>query len=186
MNKDQFLSLDSYRYKGEIFIPFDPMDINEGKYTDEGLDELINASIRPSCGLSSNDLKNFFDELKKDFRQTDGLILIKKDAKRRINALLTEHPSPLRNMEVMVDQMVNMRGDEIEREVDQMDVEKSTSDAVRQTSSFMQGSTTTVEAKAKEFEKIQKTKKRKDTIINDDKPKTELKRIRRSRKGFRG
>ena len=50
LSKSEFLALDTYRFKGEIFEPFDAFKINEGRYTHEGLQELITASIAPCCG----------------------------------------------------------------------------------------------------------------------------------------
>jgi len=186
LKHDEFLALDRYRYTGDIHIPFDAMLINEGKYTDEGLDELISASIAPSCFLPRGNLNEFFDRLKKDFRQADSLILIKKEAKERIRALLEQHPSPLRNLEILLDQMIESRGEKIGQILDGAEIDVVTAEAAKQVSSFSSTPTTRVESKAKEFEKLQKVKKKKESSTDDGKPKVELKRIRRSRKGYRG
>ncbi|MBI4126107.1 MAG: hypothetical protein HY465_01300, partial [Deltaproteobacteria bacterium] len=92
---EAFLDLDQYRYKGEIHIPFDAMLINEGRYTDTGLQELIDLSIAPSCSLSLQQVDAFFTSLKKDFRDPQGLIVVGKEAKQRIKKLLEDSPSPL-------------------------------------------------------------------------------------------
>lgn len=186
LNRDEFLSLDRYRYKGEIHIPLDAMMINEGKYTDEGLDELIEASIVPSCFLPRDKLNEFFEALKSEFRQGDGLILIKKSAKERIKALLEQYPSPLRNLEILLDEMIKKKGDAIENMLDRSEVDTATAEAARQISSFATTPTSRVESKAKQFEKLQKLKRKEEKTADDGKPKVELKRIRRSRKGFRG
>lgn len=186
LNKDNFLALDKYRYKGEIRIPFDAMKINEGKYTDEGLDDLINASIAPSCKLPPEKLKEFFDTLKKDFRQADGLILIKADAKTRIKTLLDNNPSPLRNLELLLDHMISERGGEMEGEIDRAELDAATMQAAKAASSFSEGPTTKTEAKAMGLKALTKARKGKAKGELKGKKKTELKRIKRSRKGMRG
>jgi len=187
LNKEEFLKLDDYRYKGEIHIPFDAMQINEGKYTDEGLDELVTLSIIPSCRMLRDQIHSFFETLKRDFRDDDGLITIKEEAKQRIKALLESNPSPLRNLEILLDQMYETKGGELEAEIDKLESDVATLEAARQASKFSASPTTKVEAKAKQFEKLQKVKKKKEPAEKDDgKDKVKLKKIKRSRKGFRG
>ncbi len=186
LNKENFLNLDRYRYKGEIHVPFDAMQINEGKYTDEGFEDLVNASIVPSCGLPVNKLKEFIDTLKKDFRQEDGLILIKKESKKRIKALLAANPSPLRNLELVLDNMIAKRGKEIQGEIDMAELDAAAIEAAKQVSSFSAAPTTTSEAKAKGLDALTKARRKEEPAEVEGKEKTELKKIRRSRKGMRG
>jgi hypothetical protein len=187
LNHEQFLVLDDYRYKGEIRVPFDAMRINEGKYTDEGLDQLINASITPSCSLESPKLREFFEALKKDFRQDDGLILIKRPAKERIKAMLETHPSPLRNLEILLDRMLEVQGEALARQLEGTETEAATLEAAKQVSSFTTAPTSRAEAKAKGLKKIEKARpKRAAQPKAKGKPEVEVKKIRRSRKGMRG
>jgi len=186
LNKDNFLALDRYRYKGEVRIPFDAMKINEGKYTDDGLDDLINASIVPSCNLPQQKLKEFFETLKKDFRQADGLILIKTDAKTRIKTLLDNNPSPLRNLELLLDQMISSRGADMEGEIDRAELDAAAMQAARAASSFSESPTSKSEEKAMGLRALTKARKGKAAGEVEGKDKTELRKIRRSRKGMRG
>lgn len=186
LNKDNFFALDKYRYKGEIRIPFDAMKINEGKYTAEGLDDLIKASIAPSCSISPEKLAEFFATLKKDFRQPDGLILIKADAKKRIKTLLHKNPSPLRNLEMLLDDMISSRGEEMEGEIDRAELDAAAMHAARQASSFSETPTTKSEAKAAGLKELTKARKAAAAQEVEDKPKEKLRRVRRSRKGMRG
>ncbi|MFH1830766.1 MAG: hypothetical protein ABH871_08345 [Pseudomonadota bacterium] len=186
LNKENFLDLDRYRYKGEIHVPFDAMQINEGKYTDDGFEDLVNASIAPSCSLPPDKLKEFVDALKKDFRQSDNLILIKKEAKSRIKTLLNKNPSPLRNLELILDQMIRTRGKEIESEIDMAELDAKAIEAAKQASSFSAAPTTKSEAKAKGLEALTKAKRKEEPAEVEGKSKTELKKIKRSRKGMRG
>jgi hypothetical protein len=185
VSRDDFLSLDRYRYQGEIRIPFDPMRINEGKYTDEGLDELIQDSIAPSCALPREELDTFFATLKKDFRQPDRLILIKRPAKERIQTLLDEHPSPLRNLELLLDQMIAQRGAEIEAEVGAAELDAAAMKAAMQTSSFSEEPGSRTEARARGLRALEKARAAEAPEV-EGVAKTELKKIRRSRKGMRG
>ena len=183
----QFLDLDKYRYTGEIRIPFDAMLINEGKYTDEGLDELIDSSIAPSCVMPRHELYKWFDKFKKDFRESDELILIKEPAKQRIAELLGNYPSPLRNLEMILNYMLETQGDEVHEAVTRSEIDAVTTQAALQVSSFSSTPSSRVEEKAQGLRALQKTKKKKEAPAPDDgKPKTELKKIRRSRKGVRG
>jgi hypothetical protein len=189
LNRDEFFALEQYRYVGEIHVPFDAMRINEGKYTDEGLDELVAVSIKPSCGLAADKFDEFFQKIKKDYRQPDNLILIKSPAKQRIKALLDTFPSPLRNLEFILDDMIEKHGDDIEQFLDNIDAGAVAQEAARQVSRFSSTPTSKVEAKALQFEKLKGTKKGKENPsdpIDDDKDKVILKKIKRSRKGFRG
>jgi hypothetical protein len=183
--KDDFLALDKYRYQGEIRVPFDAMRINEGKYTDEGLDDLFEASIHPSCSLTREKLREFIDTLKRDFRQPDNLILIKQPAKERIKTLLDANPSPLRNMELLLDQMLTQRGADIEKQIDAAELDGAAMKAAMQTSSFSDSPTTRTEEKAQRLRSLEKARSEASAEI-EGVEKTELKKIRRSRKGMRG
>ncbi len=186
LSKDDFFALDKYRYKGEIRIPFDAMKINEGKYTDEGLDELVNASIVPSCSLPREKLREFIDTLKKDFRQPDKLILIKSEAKRRIKTLLDKNPSPLRNLELLLDDMISRRGEDMEAEIDRAELDAAAMQAAKQASTYTETPTTKSEAKAVELKNLTKARKAAAAGEIEGKPKDKLSKIRRSRKGMRG
>jgi hypothetical protein len=182
---DDFVALDRFRYKGEIRIPFDAMQINEGKYTDDGLDDLISASIAPSCGLPRERFAEFVETLKRDFRQPDGLILIKKPAKERIRTLLSRNPSPLRNLELILDSMLSKKGDEMRGDIDRAEVDAATMEAARQVSSFSSQPTTRTEEGAIGLRSLEKAK-RAATHAPAKAGGTELRRIKRSRKGTRG
>lgn len=185
LSRDEFLSLDRYRYTGEIRIPFDAMRINEGRYTDEGLDDLVEASIAPSCSLPPDKLEAFFDAIKKDFRDKDNLIEIRKPAKERIKALLDAHSSPLRNLELIFDHMIATSGEDLSREIEAADVEIATVEAARQVSSFSTQPASRSEAEARRLKGIEKAKEKKPHPARE-KPTVELKKIKRSRKGTRG
>ena len=185
LEKDAFLALDKYRYKGEIHIPFDAMRINEGYYTDEGLHELFDASVAPSCNYDGERLKAFLDALKETFRSPDGLIRIDVEAKKQIRNLIEKNPSPLRNLEIMFDQMIAQgKGKEMGEKVELADTEMATARAAIEASSFTASPTSRSEAAAKNHERLEKAKKARAAAETEE--GVHLRKIRRSRKGMRG
>ncbi len=186
LEKDAFLSLDKYRYKGEIHIPFDAMRINEGLYTDEGLSDLVDASIAPSCNYAPEKLKVFFEAFKDTFRTPDGYIKVDRIAKMQIRALIEKNPSPLRNLELMFDQMI-AKGKDVEmgEQVEGARAEMATARAAIEASSFAATPVTKTEAAAKGLKGLEKARKKTSAGAPSDEG-VHLKKIRRSRKGMRG
>ncbi len=189
LNKAAFLALDAYRYTGEIKVPFDPAMINEGKYTDEGLAELFELSVAPSCSLSAEELKDYLEKFKAAHREPDGLIKMAKDGKAEIQQLLQRSPSPLRNLELTLDQMIEDGVDEeMAQQLKTNETARVTSEVAKQVSQFssMPGSRSEVEAQR--LSALQQPKPARKPAASAEKKKTgtELKRIRRSRKGMRG
>lgn len=186
LDKPSFLALDHYRYKGEIHIPFDAMRINEGLYTDEGLSQLISSSIVPSCNIPQEMIEAFFEALKETFRTPEGLIRIDAHAKKQIRDLIEKNPSPLRNLEILFDQMLHKGKDkEISGKIEGAEAEVATARAAIEASTFSAAPRSRSEAAAKTLKRIQKTK----TAEAPETPSesgVHLKKIRRSRKGMRG
>ena len=190
LDKASFLALDSFRYTGEIRVPFDADLINEGKYTDEGVRELFELSIAPSSSLSSEDLEQFLADFIERFRDANGLIKICKPAKKEIAEFIAANPSPLHNLESILDKMLEEGTDEeIEAQLDERDTARATTEVARQVSKFSTAPITKTEEHAKKLSSLEKTKKKpaaKPAKAAKEKPSTELKKIRRSRKGMRG
>lgn len=188
LNQAEFFTLDKYRYTGEIYCPFEAMQINEGKYTDEGFEQLSQDSIRPSCGIDASPFQQFIESIKNEFRQPDGLILIKLAAKQKIKKLLEESPSPLRRLEVMFDSMLRKAGAAKQAATDLKSVSKSATPeqiAALQTSTFATGPTSLAESKAEELKKMTKAIPNKSEDLNVEGAET-LTKLKRSRKGMRG
>ncbi len=188
---EAFLSLDDYRYKGEIFQPFDAMAINEGKYTEQGFNDLIDASIRPSCNLNASAFNQFSADLMADFQDpSDQLILIKKPAKKRFNDLLYKHPSPLRNLEILINSMIDCLGIDIASELDDAESAQIASETARQMSQFSAVPSNIAEKSAHNFQQLQNVKKEalSESISETEKKATSvsLKDIRRMKRGLRG
>lgn len=188
LSKDEFLTKEPYRYKGEIMVPLDPAMINEGKYTDEGLNELFTLSIAPSCSFSPAELKKFLDDLKDEFREADGLIKIGRSAKAKIKDLLYNTPSPMRRLELIFDYLIREglkavgEEDGVEITAQHLSPEQI---AKVQASSFSASPTSEAEIKWKTLSAIQKTIKR-AAAPAEDKSTTTLQKVKRSRRGLRG
>lgn len=186
VTKEEFLDKEKYRYKGEIMVPFDAMLINEGKYTDEGLKELVDESIAPSCSLSISELNKFIEGLKNEFRDREtNLIKIESPAKIKIKNLILAHPSPLRRLELIFDYMLsNLEKDSTFLQTNAGDITARQLIKI-QMSSFSMSALNIGEEKFKALSKIEKRAQKKEELV-ETKPSTELKKIKRSRKGFRG
>lgn len=187
ISRDEFLTLDKYRYRGDIHIPFDAMRINEGKYTDEGLGELVRDSIEPSCGLAPDPFKKFIDDLKEEYRQADDLILIKADAKLKIKKLLEDYPSPLRRLEFLFDHLLKKEGIEEELDTTEKKIARTATpdqQAAVQQSTFLTGDATYSEAQAKRLKGIAKAKA--PVEADTGRGGEPLKKVKRSKKGLRG
>ncbi len=189
LSKGAFLALEAYRYTGEIMVPFDAMMINEGKYTDEGLQELFDLSVRPSCFVSSDEVMRFLEDLKRRYREPDGLIRIEKPAKLEIKKLIDEHPSPRRNLELILDRMLQEGVDtQLATELGADETARATTEAARQVSKFTSMPVSAAEVQSGRLKALERRKPARKARARAaaEKPSTELKRIRRSRKGVRG
>jgi len=189
-SKEDFLGKEEYRYKGEILVPFDAMLINEGKYTDEGLHELFDISVKPSCSLSAPEIKKFLDDIRTRYRDKDNLIKIDKPAKITVRAMIDDNPSPLRRLELMFDYLIQQDQIEIKKGIQtdfvQIPGQLSPEQIAKiQASSFSMQPSTDTEKKYKSLSKLEKIKP-KEGKDAEGKKGVALKKVKRSRKGFRG
>lgn len=181
---DQFVSLDQYRYKGEIRIPFDPMNVENGKYTEESIDQLFDLTIKTSCSLPYADLKNYAEEFKKIYRIPNGdLINVNEDARLQLVTLLEDYPSPLRNLEILLDNLFSMA----ERFLAEQGVDVSRVAQIASESMFSKNPLTTVEKKAMDLKNLTKAKPKEEKIDSEKQNEgVSLKDIKRSKRGVRG
>lgn len=177
LKEKEFLAKETYRYKGEIMVPFDAMKINEGKYTDEGLQELFNLSILPSSSLPSPELSKFLTELKNEFREADSLIKIDSRAKFKIKALLDTNPSPLRRLEILFDNLIKEAAASGQIPTQPVALAKA------QSSTFSLSAISEAEIQGQKLSKLEKKSAPKELKKEGG---VELKKVKRSRKGMRG
>ena len=194
VSKTEFLEKEIYRYKGEIMIPFDALLVNEGKYTNEGLKELFDLSVGPSCSLSNAELDKFLEGLKKRSLDPSGTIRIDKTAKLELRELIEKYPSPLRRLELMFDAII--RGVE-DPGPDNIDLGTAAAKSAGtgqlsqeqiarvQVSSFSASPASITEKRFEGLKELVK-KKAKETEKSQAKETTPLTKVKRSRKGMRG
>ncbi|MBI2342990.1 MAG: hypothetical protein HYV02_01425 [Deltaproteobacteria bacterium] len=181
LSKPDFMTLDHYRYQGELYAPFEPRLINEGQYTDEGFQELVDASIAPSCGWNHRTLQQQIDTLKKEIRQPGGLLTVDRTAKARIQQWLEEHPSPLRRLELL---FATMLATELALNPDGPATPQQLARA--EASTFSMLSNTVGAEKQRALKALEKAKL--PASVGPDRPEDRgprLKAIRRSRRGIR-
>lgn len=181
LSKEEFLTKESYRYRGEVMIPFDSMRINEGKYTDEGLQELFELSIIPSCSLGASEMQKFIEELGNEFREPSGLIKIDSRPKMKIRDMINNYPSPLRRLELLLDNLIKeaITKGELPPDFSASQLAKI------QASSFSLQPTSKALASADALRSLEKARPSGNAHI-DKTAGVDLKKIKRSRKGFRG
>jgi hypothetical protein len=188
VTKEQFLAKEKFRYNGIIHSPFDAMKINEGKYTDEGLEELIERSLKPSIDYPPEELNKFFNDFKKKYRDpADSLIRMDHAAKKEIWDLVDQNPSALRCLEFIYDEVLFAAawGDQPgsqgpSQTTSQKEVAKV------EASVFMSTPSNKTEELGKKFKKLEATKEKLQEETEDSKPTVDLKSVMRRRKGFRG
>jgi hypothetical protein len=183
LSKADFFEKESFRYTGAIMVPFEPMVINEGKYTDEGLQELIALSIAPSCSKPEEEIVRFFDGFKKKFREKDGLIRMNAEGKREIAALINGSPSPMRRRELLYDDMLIRQLAAIELELRHGKRSTPEETAKVEMSAFSMLPMSRTEKAAKGLKSLEK---RKESAPAAKGGGVEIKKIRKSRMGFRG
>lgn len=184
LSRADFVAKEAYRYKGEIHIPFDALKINEGLYTDEGFQELVDESVKPSVSIAIGQFDKYFSALKKTVRQPAGLLKIDMRAKRELRKFIDQYPSPLRRLELIFDAMIKQQMIEVAVTGEFPAAVTPRHIAAVQASTFsMIGSA--AEKTGKALKAIEKTRSAGGT---DDpaKPSAPLKQLRRSRKGMRG
>lgn len=191
LSRDEFFSMDQYRFTGELYAPFDAMAINEGQYTDEGFQDLVAASITPSCGLSASELGKLLDDLKGRMRQPNGLLEINPAVKREIALWLNEHPSPLRRLEITFTTLLDMNAIPYESSESPSPTPPST--AVRpehlakiQASTFSLMSTSPEATRRAALKNLEKARLPEAPVSSPTKESVPLKSIQRNRRGPRG
>lgn len=187
LSKSEFLEKNKYRYTGEVHIPFDAMRINEGKYTEKGLNQLTESSILPSVSLSRSQLDRFMIDLKNEFRDSaDGLITIAKEAKQKIHELILNNPSPLRRLELIYENMfANI--DTVHNKPDLPTIPDMPQATPSELAEIQKSTFSTLPSSQaqKSAESLKKIAKNRESDSPSDKGSVELKTIKRNPKGFR-
>lgn len=183
LSKANFKLIEDFRYKGPIREPFDHHKINEGFYTDQGLDELFELGIAPSVEARSEETAEFVAAFKKEFRDKDNLIRIDKVAKKKIGDWMDAHPSPLRRLELIME--AKSEGRPMDPKLFQFKTAGVDAINAMQVSVFSTRPSTIAVSKREALGKVTQTKAKKGSDVAPDKG-TPLHKLSRSPRGTRG
>lgn len=182
LDKGNFKLIEEFRYKGPIREPFDSQKINEGFYTDQGLDELFELGVGPSVESSNEDRATFIAALKKEFRDKDNLIRMDNACKQRIAEWMDAHPSPLRRLELIME--AKAEGRVLDPKLFQFKTAGIDAVNAMQVSVFSMRPSTVAVSKKEALGKVTQTKAKKGSVESDK--TTPLHKLRRSPRGTRG
>lgn len=185
LQKEDFLALDHYRFQGEVYVPFNPLEINEGRYTAEGLQELVDASIAPSTDYTPEELATLTRNLKKTYDDGSGLIEIRLPAKQEICQWLQDRPSPRRRLELIYAHMYLSHALEY-IETGEFTTAKTPKQVARvEASTFSMLSTSPAQQRATALKSLEQTTLPEMPKEDEAKKGTPLKAIKRSPRGLK-
>ncbi len=102
LDEHQWMDKVQFHYSGPVKAPFDPMQLREGEWTEDEMQELIREKILPSIYLTADDFGKIFEEAKKQGLMTDGRYIINRATKEGLLDLINDCPSPRRCRELSV------------------------------------------------------------------------------------
>ncbi len=184
LTRPNFLLIEDFRYKGPIREPFDFHKINEGYYTDQGLDELFELGIGPSVETPEGELKKFVTALKRDFRDKNKLIRMDATCKKKVGAWMDQYPSPLRRLELITDAKVKKKT--LDTKLFQFSSRGVDAINAMQASVFSMRPSTVAVAKKEALGKVTQSKGKKKGLEDASAKTTPLHKLRRSPRGTRG
>lgn len=182
LGRASFMLIEDFRYKGPIREPFDFHKINDGYYTDQGLDELFELGIGPSVEAPRKEFDAFITDIKKTFRGKDKLIRMDAACKEKIGAFMDAHPSPLRRLELIMD--AKEKGIQLNPDLFSYQVSGVNAVTAMQSSAFSMRPSTMAASRKEALGKVTQSKAK-----PAEKPAantTPLHKLRRSPRGTRG
>lgn len=102
----QWMAKEPFYYTGPVREPFDPMKIPEKEFTEEEFVDLWRQCIIPSSQSTEEKIPQVLSDLKKQGVLKDGKILVDEGVKKQLAYFLLAYPSPLRVLEIKVQQMM--------------------------------------------------------------------------------
>lgn len=182
LGRANFMLIEDFRYKGPIREPFDFRKINEGYYTDQGLDELFELGIGPSVDVPRKEFDAFITDIKKTFRDKNKLIRVDEPCKKKIGDFMAAHPSPLRRLELIME--AKEAGVSISPDSFKYEVSGVNAVTAMQSSAFSMRPSSVAVSRKEALGKVTQAKAKPTDKTSDD--ATPLHKIRRSPRGTRG
>lgn len=182
LSKTNFLLIEDFRYKGPIREPFDYRKINDGYYTDQGLDELFELGVGPSIEVPRKEFDAFIANIKTTFRDSNKLIRVDKACKEAIGTFMNAYPSPLRRLELIME--ARDAGVELKADMFKYDVSGVNAVTAMQSSAFSMRPSSLATSKKEALGKVTQSKAKPAEKVTAD--TTPLHKLRRSPRGTRG
>lgn len=112
LDREQFLTLEKYRFKTGAQPSFDAMKLREGPWPDVELAYLWQTTLKHNTTVSFDVFERAVEALKKDGHvDKDGFLLVDESVKKQLKFFLDRFPSPRRKLEKEVDRIRKKRGD---------------------------------------------------------------------------
>ena len=102
----QWMAKEPFYYTGPVHEPFDPMKIPEREFTEAEFVDMWRKCIIPSSQSSEAKIPQVLGDLKKQGVLKDGKIMVDEGVKKQIGYFLLAYPSPLRVLEIKIQQMM--------------------------------------------------------------------------------
>lgn len=93
ISEGQWLEKVKYHYSGPIGVPFDPMMLREGDWTDQQMELLIKEKILPAIYFTEAEFRKILEEVKPTF-YANGVYKISAPVKKDLKELIDMIPSP--------------------------------------------------------------------------------------------
>lgn len=182
LTRTNFKLIEDFRYKGPVREPFDYNKINEGFYTDQGLEELFELGVGPSVEASPEEIADFIAQYKTEFRGQDKLIRMDKAGKAKIGNWMDAHPSPLRRLELIME--AKTEGKALDPKLFQFKTSGVDAVTAMQTTAFSMRPSSVAVSQKEALGKVTQSKAKTGTVAADK--TTPLHKLRRSPRGTRG
>ncbi|MDX1402553.1 MAG: hypothetical protein R3245_11575 [Kiloniellales bacterium] len=102
----QWMAKEKFYYTGPVREPFDAMKIPEKEYTEAEFTDMWRKCIIPSSQSTEEKIPRVLQDLKGQGILKDGKINVDVEVKKQIGNFLLAFPSPLRVLEIKVQQML--------------------------------------------------------------------------------
>ncbi|MBU0506121.1 hypothetical protein KJ708_09030 [bacterium] len=103
LTKDEFLTLEKFRYTGPVHQFFDAMKITEGPWTQKQLEELYDKSLSQVTDVSKEIFLKYIEECKKKgYTDDKGNLIMSEGVKVGIREFVMQFPTPQQRREHMI------------------------------------------------------------------------------------
>lgn len=105
VSHDQWLEKKKFHFEGLVAEPFDPMQLEDRELTESETITFLKETVLPHTVFDEKAIPQILTNLKTYKKLVDGKVKLDKRLKQEIILLLNAFPSPMRTLEVMVQNM---------------------------------------------------------------------------------